>query len=231
MDLIENFEGDQMRHWYYLKKYKLIKKMILNYCQEDLIIADIGAGTAPFSRQIVIDFPKTRVYAVDINYSIEDLKKSDGNFNYVMELPSTIKPNIFLLNDVLEHIADDQYFLNELVLKASKSSIFVITVPALRILWTGHDIYLKHYRRYNSRELKKLLTTCNLHVQSSHYIFGTILPVALFRKLLYGKNVKSQLKNNGSAVNWMMRIILSCDVVISRILNSGISLIALAEKK
>jgi hypothetical protein len=231
MDLNENFDGDQIQHWYYWHKYKSIKKMILVQNQEDIILADIGSGTAPFSRQIKIDFPNVQIYAVDINYSSEDLKKSEENFNYVTELPSGVTPSIFLLNDVLEHIEDDLNFLSKIAAGAKKNSIFIITVPALKILWTGHDVYLKHFRRYNSRELYKLLTSCNLQVKSSYYIFGAILPLALMRKIIFGKKIKSQLKNNGAGLNLIFKFILMFDPLISRVFNSGVSLVALAEKK
>ncbi len=61
---------------------------------------------------------------------------------------------LFLLTDVLEHIADDYAMFSELLAAASPGSYFLVTVPADESLWSEHDESFGHYRRYDAARLE-----------------------------------------------------------------------------
>ena len=35
-----------------------------------------------------------------------------------------------------------------------KDSFLILTVPSMKILWSDHDVFLKHFRRYNVKSLE-----------------------------------------------------------------------------
>ena len=53
-----------------------------------------------------------------------------------------------LLMDVIEHIEDDVGLVGEYVNKVAPGTQFIATVPAFMWLWSGHDVFLEHVRRY-----------------------------------------------------------------------------------
>ena len=53
-----------------------------------------------------------------------------------------------ILMDVLEHTFNDTEFLKEILKKTPQDSFLFITVPSFQFLFSSHDVYLKHYRRY-----------------------------------------------------------------------------------
>jgi SAM-dependent methyltransferase len=61
---------------------------------------------------------------------------------------------LFLLTDVLEHVADDYAMFSELLAAASPGSHFLLTVPADESLWSEHDESFGHYRRYDRARLE-----------------------------------------------------------------------------
>ena len=61
---------------------------------------------------------------------------------------------LFLLTDVLEHVADDYAMFSELLAAASPGSCFLVTVPADESLWSVHDESFGHYRRYAAARLE-----------------------------------------------------------------------------
>ena len=63
---------------------------------------------------------------------------------------------VFLLADVLEHVADDFRVLSELVAIMPEGSHLLLTVPAEEALWSPHDIALCHYRRYEPDRLRQV---------------------------------------------------------------------------
>jgi hypothetical protein len=55
-------------------------------------------------------------------------------------------------------------------------------VPAFSFLWSGHDVFLEHRRRYSRRTLEAVVHEAGLRVIRSRYFFGALFPaVAVLR--------------------------------------------------
>ena len=70
--------------------------------------------------------------------------------------PVHIKADIVLAMDVLEHIQDDYSTLKEWKNTLKPNGLLLITVPAFQHLWSSHDIFLGHHRRYNKKDISDL---------------------------------------------------------------------------
>lgn len=230
MDLIETQLQNPMKHWYYKYKYSFIKKLIVKYSNNFKVLVDIGAGSAVFSRQLFKDFPHVSITAVDIGYGTEQLDDSSHGVKYLKELRNS-DADIYILTDVLEHILDDSSFLQNYAGMAKNDSLFIITVPAMQSLWSGHDLFLKHYRRYSLENLKQLITTSNLHLLEIRYLYSLLFPIAwIRRRFIIKSDKKSELREFGFCINMSIRTLLFLDAHLFRKLNFGISLIAVAKK-
>lgn len=86
--------------------------------------------------------------------------------------------------DVLEHIEGDANALNEFWRILIPGGVLVLTVPAFKWLWSGHDIALGHFRRYARAELEGKLTNAGFKIEKLSFAICSLLPfVLLFRKL------------------------------------------------
>lgn len=86
--------------------------------------------------------------------------------------------------DVLEHIEDDVGILRTLKSGLRPGGRFYLTVPAYRFLWSVHDEYAQHYRRYQLRSLIRLLRTVGFEVLYATYFFAPLpLPIFIGRTL------------------------------------------------
>lgn len=209
MDLIENEVRDPIKHWYYQHKFWFVRHSKLWNVNGEYSLVDIGAGSALFSKELLRQGVVKHVVAVDTGYQNKPAMK-DG----ILFCQSTRYSGYthFLLTDVLEHIEDDNSFLNHVVAEADINSAFLITVPALMSLWSGHDVYLKHYRRYTKRELLLLVEKSGLKVCSVRYTYSTVFLAAYFQRKLQGKKtVNSHLKENGTLVSLIIRTALFPD--------------------
>ena len=65
-----------------------------------------------------------------------------------------------------------------------KSSVILITVPAFNSLFSGHDNFLGHYRRYSRPALTALIHRCGLTEFKSGYAFSSLLWPRIFTKLI-----------------------------------------------
>ena len=86
--------------------------------------------------------------------------------------------NLVLMMDVLEHVPDDTALLRSYAARVQPGTRFLITVPAHKWMWSGHDVFLEHYRRYTLREVEALISRAGLTRVATSYYFGFTLPLA-----------------------------------------------------
>jgi hypothetical protein len=227
LDLIEFGVKNPIKHWYYQHKFWFISQSNLWNNRGKKSLVDIGAGSALFSKELLRQELVTDIVAIDTGYKVESELK-DGI--YYRRSSSYSGFTHFLLTDVLEHIDNDEKFLTEVVSGADNNSAFIITVPALMSLWSGHDVHLKHFRRYTKLELRNLVEQSGLSISSIRYTYSTVFPMAYLQRKLSGNHSQdSHLRENGWVVGLILRIMLLPDRWIS-FLPFGISLYLEATK-
>lgn len=190
MDLKEISSGvDPSHHWYYQSK----KIPLLRFLHDVAPAAghgkliDIGAGNGFFAGEVYRHFSQriSEVLLVDTAYTEEQLAAPlPIPFLRSRQLPAQFDHVVALLMDVLEHVENDWQFLEELRVRSSPggSNAFFITVPAFNSLWSGHDVYLGHYRRYTRQTLQRLLVDSGYRVKRIYYIYNGLLPLAFLRR-------------------------------------------------
>lgn len=230
MDLIESQLDAPLKHWYYEHKFNVILKLLKHDLPRSRNLIDVGAGSALFSLELLRQYEGLSCTAIDPGYSLDIFTDEKLRITYLRE-PNGSQGDLYLMTDVLEHVENDVDFLAAYVEGAKSGSKFVVTVPAFMILWSGHDIFLKHFKRYRKRELCQVLKKCGLEIQSVNYIYVSLFPIALLvRSLPKARVPNSQLKKQGRFLNGLLRAILKTDWVLSKYAPFGVSIIAVATK-
>ncbi len=207
---------DPQDHWYYASKsYPLFREFgeaLAENGRKPLPVADVGAGDGVFTRAIIRRFPGSvsRATLVDSGYASEETSLMDGvAVDRVRVLPSPLDARLILLMDVLEHVERDWEFLREVASCARPGTRFFITVPAFRLLWSKHDRYLGHFRRYRLAELVALCRGAGLVPRARFYFFATIFPAVLaLRAFSSGDGTRSDLRPAHPAVNALLKKLL-----------------------
>ncbi|UPM49274.1 class I SAM-dependent methyltransferase [Synechococcus sp. A10-1-5-1] len=177
---------EQKKNWYYEHKSKYIEFLISKHfpksVNSELNCLDIGAGNGIMGRMMRDSLSKRGVFSrwdsVDTEYKEQDLVRLRSvGLNASKSIPSK-KYDLILAIDVAEHVNDDRSFFCCLLEHLSVDGICVITVPAFSWLWSSHDIFLKHYRRYTRTDLTATLQACGYDDVDSGFLFSLILPIA-----------------------------------------------------
>jgi 2-polyprenyl-3-methyl-5-hydroxy-6-metoxy-1,4-benzoquinol methylase len=230
MDLLENGISNPIDHWYYEHKFRFIHRLIQCELSNKNLLVDVGAGSAIFSLELIKSYPKLHVVAVDIGYELSEVVDVENRITY-RQVGEGISAEIYLFNDVLEHVPNDLEVLSKYVSSAPINSKFIVTVPAFMSLWSGHDVFLKHYRRYRKREINRVIEASGLKVIKSQYLYVPLFSLAwIVRKLPKSQHITSQMKDHGKTINSAMLVILKLDQLFSKFSPFGVSIITLAEK-
>ena len=252
MDLLEAKEkkyGSTItsRHPWEQARLSFIKKKMIAYSdlKKGSVVIDIGCGDVFVSESLANLFPEVWFYAVDTaftddlisNYKTKMHVKNLILYKNIEEVVIDVntKVNTVLLNDVIEHIQDDEKFLKELLQRNcfDAKTLFLITVPAYQSLFCSHDIVLGHYRRYTNTSLKKVLKKSGLITFSLGYFFTSLLLLRIIKVI--GEKIFSTTKLKSSTglsewegselISWFLKTVLLMDIHLVKLFNKiGIKL-------
>jgi SAM-dependent methyltransferase len=192
MDLIES-SNSKTRHPWELARLEVVKDIINNKNStfEGKNILDLGCGDLFFITEFSKKNKQSNFYAVDTAFEkpfIEEYEKDNINlYKQLNDLPDkNLIFDVIFLMDVIEHIENDYFFLNNLVNSkwVDDSTIFIITVPAYQLLFSSHDQFLKHFRRYNNSTIEKLSLSSGLQTIDKGYFFFSLLFPRIYEVIL-----------------------------------------------
>lgn len=230
-------------YWWFQGRRKLILDTLAKHVRADSaerpVILDIGCGTGMMLEDLQrmgsatgLDFSM-----VALEYcrqrGIDRLGRADVRY-----LP--VKSNsvdIITALDLVEHIEDDHGLMNEFFRVLKPGGIAVMSVPAHKNLWSGHDVALHHFRRYEKSEFRALVEGAGLRPRKYTYGMATAyVPAILIRnfKKLRGKtgNYSTDEFPIPGWLNGMLKKSVEAESVWLRRFNLpvGLSLLCVAEK-
>src|SRR6185369_2128690 len=170
---------------------------------------------------------------VDIGYEANRDETVDGKPVLYRRDCGTTDCDLVLMMDVLEHVDDDSGLVRHYATKVPSGAHFLVTVPAFRFLWSGHDVFLEHKRRYTLGEIEAAMRDAGLEIVKSSYYFGLIFPLAAAVRLATRSDVhpRSSLKKHGAFTNTALAALCRAELPLlplNRI--AGLSAFVLARK-
>lgn len=210
MDLKElEILGDQVdSHWYYRAKSAALLRALRDRPPREVL--DVGAGSGFFARVLLAGTAAARATCVDIGYDADRDEEHAGKPLAFRRSVDGSDADVVLLMDVLEHVDDEAALLRPYVDAVAPGTRFVVTVPAFRFLWSGHDVFLEHRRRYTLRSLVAAVQGSGLVLDWGHYYYGAVFPLAAGVRLLErltapaAAEPRSQLRRESRLVNGVL---------------------------
>lgn len=241
MDLVEKTHNNKRHPWELSRSYSVLK--LLDKNPRHTIYADIGSGDQFFISQLK-KLTDQKIYAVDIAYP-DEMVENNGVIS-LQNISALEDKSIdyLIVMDLLEHVDNDEELLAEMHRKLKKDGRILITVPAMQFLFSSHDVFLKHYRRYSRKQISQKIKK-DFVLEKSFYFYSSLL---LLRILLLGFEAISKIKKKNVGVglwkyeekNLLTRFfffLLNVDFGLCKtstrlgIYLPGLSLLAIARKK
>jgi len=197
----EEILGSSIRsHWYYKAKADAIVRALADIDPRTAI--DVGSGSGFFARALLDRTGISAVDCVDTGYEASSEELTPGG---ALRFRTTLDQaghdaDLAVLMDVLEHVDDDVGLLKETVERLSPDGRILLTVPAFNFLWSSHDDFLGHVRRYTLASALDLVGQAGLTVERSNYLYGLVFPAALAQRLV-DRGQGSKLQEHHPVVN------------------------------
>jgi SAM-dependent methyltransferase len=210
--------ANEGRHWYYASKACALRQCLVD--RQPAKILDVGAGSGFFSKVLLRETAATSAVCVDPGYA-EDWSASHFGKTITFRRASPVgDADVVLLMDVLEHVDDDAGLLQEYAGPARSGTRFVVSVPAFSWLWSRHDEFLEHRRRYTLNQTVRVMSDAGLSPVAGFYFFAALFP-AVAAKRLWGRlrtaaeGPKSDLREHHPLTNRLLTRICQAECAIA----------------
>lgn len=145
----------------------IVKNLKLDEIVHPIKILEFGAGKGEFIRRF-ISKKNLELFALEIDTSyVKSLSSSVKVFNSMDEV--SVELDCIYLIDVLEHLENDQFFLNQFYDKLKVGGRLFIYVPARMELYSAFDKKIGHFRRYTLKELRAKTMAAGFTIEELRY--------------------------------------------------------------
>lgn len=181
------FDIASMVHFWIERRFEVFKRFCGELISGTGELAEIGCGHGLMQRQIELYYGRG-VTGFDLNdFALKhNLSQQSSIYCYdILQMDSTLKGKfeiIFLL-DVLEHIEDEDRFLNALLFHLAPRGKLIVNVPAGQWAYSSYDRAVGHARRYGVNDLRAVALRNGLQIKDWTYWGLPLLPTLLIRKL------------------------------------------------
>ena len=206
-------------HWYYRSKARFIARLLGTARRKRIL--DIGAGSGFFARCLLDGTDAAEAWCVDTNYDRDSDASKGASTIHFRRAAENVSADLVLLMDVIEHVDDDVQLMRDALAHAAPDATFLITVPAFQFLWSGHDVFLEHKRRYTLRQLERVVSEAGLRVSNGTYFFAGVFPLALLLRLprrLLGATLKpaSDMRAHSALTNGFLYGVSNAEMSLIR---------------
>lgn len=243
-DLLDKFNQVEKFHWWWAGRQALLKDLLVQ--EQPQKILDIGCGTGETLSFLKKVFPKAKLYGVDVSRRAVRYTKDHGHqskYATALRLPfPSASFSAVLLLDVIEHIKNDIAVIKEVKRVLKPGGVIIITVPALQLIWSAHDVGQGHFRRYTRSRLKLLAGKNKMKIKFISYfnffLSPLIIPIRLFSRLSpfqrlgeYDSRLNYRLAYNKS-INSLLKLLFITEIKLLKLVRYpwGISAAVKMEK-
>ena len=224
----------QEKHWWFVARREVIKSFIKLQMNESSTskVLEIGCGVGGNVDLLSQsgDYLGIDMHKPAIDYCSEKFPQFNFQCTRVEDIPQEFSSNKFdsiYILDVLEHIDDQRAILKSTQNYLTQNGKILLTVPAFEFLWSPHDDFVHHVRRYTKSGLKKTLEEAGYKVERISYFNSILFPLALIQRLgmrLMKKKLSTHLSTPPVVVNWVFRVVFAQEALILNHTNLPIGL-------
>ncbi len=242
------FSKIQKTHWWFVARQIILEDILKKHLNSrpELLIADVGCGTGALL-PMLSQFGEA--WGIDDSPTAVKICRRENFLKVYLDTDQAWRETKFDLMtflDVIEHVEDDADFLRNYLDQLKPGGLVLITVPALMMLWSDHDVLNHHHRRYTARQLREVVVKAGLVPERMTYFNSLLFPIIASVRLamrfknslqsMFNRNqrgaIKTDFERNIPSINGLLKIIFASERFFLRWFDFpiGTSLLCVARK-
>lgn len=175
------------RHWWFTARRQIFTDQIGRLgLPRNSAILEAGCGSGG-NLAMLSKFGDVRAFELDLDALKHAQRRGVGQVESG-RLPDGIPFgddafDLVVLLDVLEHLPDDRNSLSALVERLKVGGYLFLSVPAIELLWSQHDVAHHHFRRYSKKEIVRLMKEAGLTIVEASYLNTLLFPFVVAGRL------------------------------------------------
>ena len=196
------FQIGTIDHFWVSRRFDVLRRLANDIVSEGREMAEVGCGHGLLQRQIEDRYGKP-VTGFDLNeyglkHNVSRISRVCCYDIHQRNAELRGKFNVILLFDVLEHISDEDNFLDALLFHLAPQGKLIMNVPAGRWAFSKYDTAAGHVRRYAAKDLRSVAQRNNLEIEKWTWWGFPLIPAVAARKLvLMGKRDLGKINSTG----------------------------------
>lgn len=175
----------ELEHWWFRGRRDVLCSILRQLAlAPGTRVLEVGSGTGG-NLDILAQFGSVSGLEMDANALAMSVERTRGRFDLRRGRCPDDVPfhegtfDLICFLDCLEHIADDVGTLEGMRGLLAPGGSILVTVPAYQWLWSAHDEFLHHHRRYDRASLTKCAQAAGYRIERVTYFNTLLLPLAV----------------------------------------------------
>jgi SAM-dependent methyltransferase len=225
------FSVAELQHFWIRRRFEVLRRLADNLIRRSADLAEVGCGHGLLQRQIE-DHYQRNLTGFDLNEFA--LKQTASRTSPVccynifqQQAEYKGKFDIIFLFDVLEHLQDEDGFLQAVLFHLAPAGKILLNVPAFQAFWSKYDEVAGHHRRYTAGSLREVARRSGINMRGWTYWGLPLAPLLVLRKLwMLGKKreevIASGFDAGSSAMNRLLLLASRCEAIPQRLFGSSL---------
>ncbi len=212
-DAYRQMQEQQSSHWWFVARRKILGSIMEQMnLPADAEILEAGCGPggnfellAAHGTLCAFDMDSDTVAYCNERFAVDCREGSLPDQNPFRD---SHRFDLVAALDVLEHVDEDIASLHSLASCLKPGGRMLIAVPAYQWLFSAHDRFHHHKRRYNLRSLRRAATAAGLEIEKTSYYNALLFPVIAIARL-WQRIRQAPPRNDATILNRFLNGILS----------------------
>jgi SAM-dependent methyltransferase len=233
------FEVASIDHFWIQRRFRVLQILAGELIGEGREMAEIGCGNGLLQRQIETNYDRS-VSGLDLNeYALQrNVSTRSRVFCYdILDRNTRLEGafDVVFLFDVLEHITDEDTFLNALLFHLKPNGKLIVNVPAGPWAFSSYDRAAGHVRRYLIGSLRDTAHRNAFDVADWTYWGLPLIPMLAIRKLwlaIYNNDdaiIRTGFDSRSAWINRSLKKLSTLEPIPQKII--GTSLMAILQRR
>lgn len=232
------FTVSPLDHFWVQRRFEVFQKLAGSLLQSGQTIAEVGCGHGLVQSQIEKAYAR-EVTGFDLNDFALQRNQSQRSPVFCYDICQRAPQfrhrfDFIVMFDVLEHIDNEDEFLQAVLFHLAPMGHLALNVPAGQWLYSAYDEMDGHKRRYSMRSLLEVMRRNGFTIVTSSYWGLPLVPLVLLRKLWLATKhgdptaVSAGFDSRTRTINQSLRLLSRCEPLPQKF--SGTSVMAVVKR-